>query len=223
MTDDGEKIAATPPVGVILAGGQSRRMGGGDKGLLPFAGATMLAAVLARLGDTATPIALNANGDPSRFEAFDLPVVADAVEGFAGPLAGVHAGLSWARSHVPAATHIVTAPGDAPFLPLDFVSRLQGVADGETKAIVLAESLGRTHPVAGLWPVALTDDLEAALRDGVRKVLAWTDRHDCRIASFSSILVAETEVDPFFNANTPEELAEAEVLAEALRVLGAGS
>jgi len=213
-------ILAHAVAGVVLAGGQSRRMGGGDKCLLPLADATMLDFVLTRLRPHVGPVALNANGDPSRFSSYALPVVADPVQGFAGPLAGVLAGLRWAADTGLKVTHIGTAPGDAPFLPKDYVPRLWSalaeVTDPE-RAIVLAQSGGRLHPVAGLWPVALADALEQALHDGVRKVLAWTDRHAQLAVTFPPVTIGDTDVDPFFNANTPEELAEASALLIAAK------
>jgi molybdenum cofactor guanylyltransferase len=194
--------------GVILAGGQSRRMGGGDKGLLDLGGRPMLAHVIERLGPQAGRMVINANGDPARFSRLGLPVVADTVTGFAGPLAGVLAGMRWSAANAPAARWIVTAAGDAPMLPVDLVSRLAGAAAGRANAIVLARSGGELHPVIGLWPVALAADLEDQLRSGVRKVLDWTDRHGTVVADFPMLHVGGVEIDPFFNANTPAELDE---------------
>ncbi|MDX2201701.1 MAG: molybdenum cofactor guanylyltransferase MobA [Hyphomicrobiaceae bacterium] len=198
--------------GVILAGGLSRRMGGGDKGLLELAGRPMLAHVAERLGAQVGRLVINANGDPARLARFGLSVVADTVEGFVGPLAGVLAGMRWSRAHTPSASHIVTAPADAPLLPRDLVPRLQAGLRGQSGQIALAQSGGELHPVIGLWPVALADDLESALAQGVRKVLRWTDRHGTVAVPFEMIGAGQREIDPFYNANTPEELA-------ALRVL----
>jgi molybdopterin-guanine dinucleotide biosynthesis protein A len=200
-----------PVAGVILAGGQSRRMGGGDKGLLELAGRPMLAHVVERLGRQVGRIAISANGDPARFAAFGLPVVADTVPGFPGPLAGVLAGMRWAAASAPAARFIATAAGDAPLLPIDLVARCLQALGGRPGGIALAQSAGALHPVIGLWPVALADDLEAQLAAGVRKVLAWTDRHGTVPVPFPFVRLAGTgadgaEIDPFFNANTPEEL-----------------
>jgi len=199
------------PLGVILAGGQARRMGGGDKGLLGLGDKTVLAHVIDRFEPQVAAIALNANGDPARFGE-KYPVVADSIEGFAGPLAGVLAGLDWA--HEQGASHIVTAAADTPFFPCDLVPRL--MLAGEERDIALAATpdpnrgpkrgLAR-HPTFGLWPVALRDDLRAALEDGVRKVVQWTDRHLTGVAEFPA-----TPFDPFFNINTPEDLARAEAL-----------
>ena len=194
--------------GVILAGGLSRRMGGGDKGLRLVAGEPMLAHVLATLRQQASPIAINANGDPARFAPFGLPVIADATTDYAGPLAGVLAGLRWAAKEAPDARFIVTAACDTPFFPENLVAEFLAAAGDNYPSIVLAQSAGQIHPVFGLWPVALADDLEYALSSGVRKVLQWTDKHKRLSVSFPPVRLGEREVDPFFNANTPDELAE---------------
>ncbi|HWB43872.1 MAG TPA: molybdenum cofactor guanylyltransferase MobA [Hyphomicrobiaceae bacterium] len=192
--------------GIVLAGGLSRRMGGGDKGLRELAGKPMLGHVVDRLRTQVGLLAINANGDPTRFAAFALPVVPDTVEGFAGPLAGVLAGMRWSARNAPHARWIATAAGDAPLLPRDLVERLRAAVEDKPSAIALAQSNGELHPVIGLWPVALADDLEAELRAGVRKVLRWTDRHGTIAVPFAAVRIGDTDVDPFFNANTPEEL-----------------
>lgn len=199
--------------GVLLAGGQSRRMfestgTSGDKGLLDIAGTPMLGHVIERLRPQVGAMVINANGDPERFARFGLPVVADSISGFAGPLAGVLAGMRWALAHAHGATHIATVSTDAPFVPPDLVARLAG-ALSPTAPIALAQSGGDIHPVIGLWPVSLADDLEIALENGVRKVLAWTDRHGTSATEFPTIKIGGRCVDPFFNANTPAELEEA--------------
>ena len=193
----------TAPLGVILAGGRATRMGGGDKSLRVLGGAPILARVIDRLRPQVAGLALNANGDPARFAEFGLPVVADSVEGFAGPLAGVLAGLDWAAGE--GAEAIVTAAADTPFFPDDLAARLQEAAAGMADPLVLAASPEGRHPTFGLWPVALRDDLRAALEGGLRKVVLWTDRHGGRVAEFPS-----GTPDPFFNVNTPEDLARAE-------------
>ncbi|AAV93625.1 molybdenum cofactor guanylyltransferase MobA [Ruegeria pomeroyi] len=208
----------TKPLGVILAGGLATRMGGGDKGLLPLGGQPLLGHVIDRLAPQVSGLALNANGDPARFNGFGLPVLPDTVEGFAGPLAGVLAGLDWAAGQ--RADSIVTAAADTPFFPRDLVARLVAASEGQAHPLVLAttprdgavlKSGGRVnrHPTFGLWPVALRDDLRAALNDGLRKVVLWTDRHGGREALFQA-----EPFDPFFNVNTPEDLARAETLLE---------
>jgi len=199
-------------IGVLLAGGLSRRMGGGDKCLLELAGKPLLSHVMERMRPQTDTLVLNANGDPSRFAAFSLPVVADPVEGFAGPLAGVLAGFTWARDHAPHARWIVTAASDTPFFPDDLVTRLLEATGGEYPAIALSESRGRVHPVFGLWPTALMDDLHEALLAGTRKVLDWTGRHAEFRVGFDDVEVGGVTLDPFFNANTPEDLARAESL-----------
>ncbi|MEL6452221.1 MAG: molybdenum cofactor guanylyltransferase MobA [Pseudomonadota bacterium] len=194
------------PLGVILAGGLATRMGGGDKGRLTLGGEALITRVIARLSPQVAGLALNANGDPARFADLRLPVVADSVAGYAGPLAGVLAGLDWAAAH--GADTIVTAAADTPFLPCDLVPRLQVEAEGMAHPLVLAatDDPGRglsRHPTFGLWPVALRDDLRGALAGGLRKVVQWTDAHHGRLAQFP---------DPgaFFNVNTPDDLAMAE-------------
>lgn len=192
--------------GVLLAGGQSRRMGGGDKGLLELAGRPMLGHVICRLGAQVGRLVINANGDPARFAAFGLPVVPDTIGGFAGPLAGVLAGMRWSAANAPDARWIVTAAGDAPLLPSDLVARLMQAVEARPGAIALAQSCGELHPVIGLWPVALAHDLEEQLGRGVRKVLNWTDRHGTVPVPFRPTRVCGLDIDPFFNANTPQEL-----------------
>jgi len=210
-------------VGVMLAGGQSRRMfaadpAGGDKGLLDLVGKPMLAHVLDRLSPQVGALVVNANGDPSRFARFELPVVADTLGGFVGPLAGVLAGMRWAERNRASASHVVTVSADAPFLPRDLVGRLaQALAAAPAgERIALARSGGHLHPVIGLWPVDLADDLEIALESGLRKVLAWTDRHGTLGVDFEAELVNGRPVDPFFNANTPLELEEARQILAAI-------
>lgn len=195
--------------GVVLAGGLSRRMGGGDKGLLALGATSMLGQVLAKLTPQVGTTVINANGDPARFAPFGLPVVADTISGYAGPLAGVLAGLIWARANAPGVRAIATVSADAPFLPADLVARLAAAVADKPTAIAIAQSGGELHPVIGLWPVVHADDLAAALTSGVRKVLAWTDRHGTLPVPFEMIAAGSQSIDPFFNANTPEEMAEA--------------
>lgn len=207
------------PLGVILAGGQATRMGGGDKALLPLDGQTLLARVIDRLEPQVTGIALNANGDPARFAEYGLPVVADSIPGFAGPLAGVLAGMDWAAGQ--GADTIVTVAADTPFFPTDLVARLVENSAGQEHPLVLAATRGDAqtksrsrsglirHPTFGLWPVALRDDLRAALEEGVSKVVIWTERHGGREAVFPM-----DGGEPFFNVNTPEDLARAGEMVE---------
>ena len=196
------------PVAVILAGGQATRMGGGDKGLRMVAGQPLLTHVLARLAPQVGRIALNANGDPARFAAYDLPVIADSLPDWPGPLAGVLAGMDWAASQ--GAQAVVSVAADTPFFPRNLVARLQAAAGPSGLALAATregDKLWR-HPTFGLWPVALRDDLRAALQGGLRKVVLWTDRHGAGTAEFPS-----APVDPFFNINTPEDIAIAGRLA----------
>lgn len=199
-------------VAVLLAGGLSRRMGGQDKMLRDLGGQSILARVIARMEPQAGRLLLNANGDLARFADFGLPVAADVVEGHAGPLAGVLTGMEWARANAPDCPWIVTAPTDAPFLPRDLVRRLLAAAAEEGADMVCAASGGRRHPVCGLWPVRLADELRRAmLEEDIRKVDMWTGRYRLAVADWPA-----SPIDPFFNANRPEDLAEAErILAES--------
>jgi len=194
------------PLGVILAGGQARRMGGGDKALLPLGTGTLLSHVIARFSPQVAALSLNANGDAARFHT-NLPALADSIEGFVGPLAGVLAGLDWAATQ--GTETVVSAAADTPFLPADLVPRLLQAAETANAPIALAASgtPPRLQPTFGLWPVALRDDLRAALHGGLRKILDWTDRHGAATAAFPA-----TEFDPFFNINRPEDLTRAEDL-----------
>lgn len=195
-------------VGLLLAGGQSRRMGGGDKALRLLGGITLLERVIGRLRPQVEALVLNANGDPCRFAQFDLPVVPDSVPGFAGPLAGVLAGLDWTAAHRPDCTYVVSVATDAPFLPRDLVSRLVGDMEKAGAELACAASAGQAHPVIGLWPVRFRDDLRRAVVDhGIRKVDVWTAGHRLAVVPFPS-----APVDPFFNANRPEDLAAAALL-----------
>lgn len=190
------------PFGVILAGGQSSRMGGGDKCLLELGGMSILEHVAERLSPQVAEMALNANGKAERFAPFGLSVVPDSVDGFAGPLAGVLAGLDWAAEN--GGQSIVTAAADTPFFPADLVPNLLLAGEGMEAPLVLATSDNGRHPTFGLWPVSLRHDLRAALEVGIRKVVQWTDSHNGRTAHFHGM-----DPDPFFNINTPEDLAQA--------------
>jgi molybdopterin-guanine dinucleotide biosynthesis protein A len=195
-------------LGVLLAGGLARRMGGGDKPLRDVAGRSMLARAIDRLAPQCAGLVLNANGDPSRFAAFGLPVIPDGVPGFAGPLAGILAGLDHAAAR-PGVTHVVSVAADCPFLPCDLVARFAAACGEGGAEIACAASAGQAHPVIGLWPVRLRDDLRRALVDeDLRKIDRFTARH--RLAT---VTWPVEPVDPFFNANTPDDVAEAERLA----------
>jgi len=199
--------------GVVLAGGQSTRMGGGDKCLRELGGRPILAHILARAAPQVCRLALNANGDATRFSAFGLPVVADSVAGFAGPLAGVLAGLDWAAAHVPEAAHVASFAADAPFLPHDLVARFVAAVVSEGADLACAVSDGQAHPVFGLWRVDLREAMRHALSvEKIFKVDRWTARYKVAMVSFDT-----DPIDPFFNANRPDDLAAAEtLLAKAL-------
>jgi len=190
------------PHAMILAGGASRRMGGGDKGLLPLGRGTVLDAVVSRIEPQVTRLALNANGDATRFAALGLPVQADVRDGQPGPLAGILTAMHWASDL--GADRVFTVAGDTPFLPGDLVPHLMLAAEASETGVAIAASGGRIHPTCGVWPVALTDDLTAALANGTRRVTEWVERHAPGVATFPGDIP-----DPFFNINTPDDLAAA--------------
>jgi molybdopterin-guanine dinucleotide biosynthesis protein A len=195
--------------GVLLAGGLARRMGGGDKPMRTIAGRTILDRVIARLAPQCDRLILNANGDPARFAAFGLPVVPDGIADFPGPLAGILAALDWAAANRPDVEFMLSAAADCPFLPRDLVSRLVAALRKETAELAVAASDGRSHPVIGLWSVALREQLRQALVvEDIRKIDRWTARY--RLAT---VTWPTTPLDPFFNANTMDDIAEAERLA----------
>ena len=202
-------MTAKPTLGLILAGGLARRMGGGDKARITIGGRTILERVITRLAPQCCALILNANGDPARFADTRLPVVPDSVPDFAGPLAGILAGLDWAAANAPDVADIASVPGDCPFLPADLVARLDAARRAEGKPLACARSGEWRHPVVALWPVALREDLRRALTaEGLRKIEAWTARHGVAVADWPA-----APVDPFFNVNTPEDAAAAEAIA----------
>jgi len=202
-------VSGPPTLGIVLAGGQARRMGGGDKARIKIGGATILQRVLTRLSPQCHGVIINANGDPARFADTGLPVVADSMPDFAGPLAGILAGLDWVASHAPGIEWLVSAPGDCPFLPKDLLARLQEARLASGTPLACARSGEWRHPVVALWDVALRNDLRRALTDeGLHKIEIWTARHGVAIADWPA-----EPVDPFFNVNTPEDAARAETLA----------
>jgi molybdenum cofactor guanylyltransferase len=212
MTSNGSGVP-----GVVLAGGLARRMGGGDKPLREVGGRAILARVIERLKPQCEGLILNANGDPKRFASYGLPVIADGIEDNPGPLVGILAALDWAAANRPSAPWVLSAAGDCPFLPWDLVARLSRGLRAERAELAVAASKGRSHPVIGLWSVALREALrQAVVVEGVRKVDEWAGRY--RVAT---IAWPVEPLDPFFSANTIDELAEAERLA-AIEDLGRG-
>ncbi len=206
-------LASSPhpaTLGLVLAGGLARRMGGGDKALIAIGGVAIVDRVLGLLRPACAEIILNANGDPVRFARYGLPVIPDSVPDFAGPLAGILAGLDWAAANRPDLAWVVSVPGDCPFLPPDLVMRLHEARQQAGMPLACARSGEWRHPVVGLWPVARREDLRHALvAEGLRKIEVWTGRHGVAIADWPA-----KPVDPFFNVNTPEDAAEAERLVQ---------
>ncbi|MEQ1953420.1 molybdenum cofactor guanylyltransferase MobA [Mesorhizobium sp. CN2-181] len=198
--------------GIILCGGRSSRMGGGDKSLLTLAGSTILSRIIGRL-EQIHPLAISANGDPSRFSDFGLPILADTVPGFAGPLAGILAGMQWAieQGH----GRLLTVAGDTPFFPITLADRLVEAAAASPASIAVAASNGRRHPVFALWPTALRDDLRRFLTEAkTSRVNSFIDMHDPIDVDFPLIACDGRSIDPFFNVNTPQDLAEAGRIAQ---------
>ena len=199
-----------PVAGVILAGGLSRRMGGGDKTLESLHGRPMLARVVERARPQVDALVLNVNGDPARFASFGLPSAPDTVEGFAGPLAGILAGMAWAADAVPGARWLASFAADAPFFPTDLVARLLAAARSAELPLACAASGGRSHPVFGVWRLDLRQDLDRAVAvEGMRKIDHWTARHGVATVDYS-----QAPVDPFFNVNRRQDLARAEQLVQ---------
>lgn len=199
----------TEILGVLLAGGLARRMGGGDKPMRTIGGRTILERGIARLEPQCDGLILNANGDPARFAAFGLPVIPDGVADFPGPLAGILAALDWVAANRPDASLVLSAAGDCPFLPRDLVSRLHTALISENAELAVAASDGQSHPVIGLWSVGLREQLRHALVvEDVRKIDRWTARY-----KLATVTWPVTPLDPFFNANTMDDITEAERLA----------
>jgi len=195
--------------GVLLAGGLARRMGGGDKPMRTIAGKTILERVIARLSPQCDGLVLNANGEPSRFASFGLPVIADTVADFPGPLAGILAALDWMAEHRPEVKFVLSAAADCPFLPPDLVARLEEARAAQNAELAVAASNGQTHPVIGLWSVRLRNELRHALvKEDIRKIDRWTARYPLATVTWPT-----APLDPFFNANTREDIAEADRLA----------
>jgi len=201
---------AAGTLGLVLAGGLARRMGGGDKAMIRIGNATILNRVLERLRLQTSAIVLNANGDGARFAATGLPIVSDSISGFPGPLAGILAGLDWAATNTPDVAYVLSVPGDCPFLPRNLVARLHAARINGGTELACARSGDWRHPVVGLWPVALRNDLRHALVvEDLRKIEVWTARHGISIAEWPS-----QPFDPFFNVNTPDDAARANTIAQ---------
>ena len=210
MTIETTPSGALEIPGVLLAGGLARRMGGGDKPMRQIGGRTILERVIARLTPQCDGLILNANGDPARFAAFGLQVIPDGVAGFPGPLAGILAGLDWAAAHRPGVRWLFSTAADCPFLPRDLVSRLHQAREEQNAELAVAVSGGQSHPVIGLWNVSLREELRHALVvEDIRKIDRWTARY-----KLATVTWPTKPLDPFFNANTVEDIAEAERLAE---------
>jgi molybdopterin-guanine dinucleotide biosynthesis protein A len=203
------RMSEAPVCGIILAGGLARRMGGGDKPLREIGGRPILAHVIERLRPQCACLVLNANGDPARFLRFGLPVTADDVPDFAGPLAGILAGLEWIAANVPHAECAVSVAADTPFIPRDLVQRLHAARLNEACDIAVATSGGRTHPVIALWQVASRAALRRALtQDGERKIDRFTARYQVAEVSWPN-----APYDPFFNVNEIADIGAAEGIA----------
>ncbi|NJO54647.1 MAG: molybdenum cofactor guanylyltransferase MobA [Bacteroidales bacterium] len=195
-------------VGLVIAGGRARRMGGGDKMLIRIGGATLVERATAALRPGCISLVINASGDLARLAALRLPVVADGIPGFAGPLAGILAGLDWTIANAPGVDWLASVPTDCPFLPPDLVARLHAARAAADADIACASSGGRTHPVIGLWPLRLREALRHALAvEDERKVGRFAARYRTVSVEWPTV-----PIDPFFNVNTPEDVAEAERL-----------
>jgi molybdopterin-guanine dinucleotide biosynthesis protein A len=199
-------------VGILLAGGASTRMGGGVKCLLPLAGRPLLRHVIERLRPQVEALVINANDDAARFAQFGLPVVPDSIGGRQGPLAGVHAGIAWARANHPEARFVITAAADTPFFPDDLVQNFLAALGSGPPKLLVARSEEGLHPVFGLWPIALAPALEDALARGERKVSAWVKEHGAEEVYFPVAEIGGRRLDPFFNLNEPADFAAAEAL-----------
>lgn len=196
-------------LGMILAGGLARRMGGGDKSLIELDGRPLLAHVVDRLKAQTDHVIINANGDAARFADYHLPVVPDPVDGAQGPLAGVLAGLDWAQAHAPQCDWVMSVAVDTPFFPQDLIARMVSAVEASGADMACATSNARSHPVFGLWPVKLAGDLRIALiEEDIRKVDIWTARYSCEMVAFEA-----DGFDPFFNVNRPEDVEQARMIA----------
>lgn len=200
-------LSANQITGVILAGGQSRRMGGGDKFLKKVANKTILDHVINQFSKQCETLIISANGDHSRLESFNLPIVKDPIDDDMGPLSGILAAMLWSQSNTPSHTHILSVAADSPLFPLNYSDNmLKRANEFEKNAIILAKSRGRHHPIFGLWPIECANDLQSFLETGGRKIRAWTDTQPNGTIEFPDLLIHDTSIDPFFNINEPEDL-----------------
>lgn len=200
-------LSANEITGVILAGGQSRRMGGGDKFLKKVANKTILEHVINQFTKQCETIIISANGDLSRLESYNLPIVKDPIGEDMGPLSGILAAMLWSQSNKPTHTHIVSVAADSPLFPLNYTDNmLKHANELESNSIILAKSRGRHHPIFGLWPIECATVLQSFLKTGGRKIRAWTDTQPNGTVEFPDLLINETSIDPFFNINEPEDL-----------------
>lgn len=196
-------------LGVVLAGGRSSRMGGGDKFLLPIAGTTMLELVLSRFKSQLKHIVISTNGDATRLKHFGAPITKDTIGEYEGPLAGILACFAWAKQHSPKTTHLLSIAADTPFFPENYTKAMLARANAiAPNSIILAKSQSHYHPIFGLWPLSLAQDLEKALKAGTRKIRAWTEQHNHDALMFDDILINSSTLDPFFNVNKPADFAQ---------------
>ncbi len=197
--------------GILLAGGRASRMGGGDKALMSLDGVPLLTHAVTSLRPQCDALLISANGESGRFAAHGLPVVADDVPGFAGPLAGVLAGLDFIATYLPEARFAVSVATDTPFLPNDLVARLHAAREAKRAELACARSDGRTHPVIALWPIAIRADLRHALiAEELRKTERFLERYRLAYADWPV-----DPFDPFLNVNEPADLANAERILRA--------
>lgn len=198
--------------GVLLAGGRSLRMGGKEKALLEISGEPMLAHVISRLHPQVGMLVINANSDPAQFSSFGLPVVPDIRQGHTGPLAGLHAGMVWARSKTPKARYVASVSGDIPFLPRDLVARLKSALLASRATCAIAASGNKQHPIVGLWDISLAGNVADALEKGVRAMHRFAEDNASVVADFPNFEIAGAAIDPFFNVNTPADFETARAL-----------
>lgn len=207
------KISLDQCTGVILAGGRSSRMGGGDKFLLDIAGSTMLQRVIDQLSPSLQHLLISANGDLTRLEAYNLPLITDEIEGFAGPLAGIHAAMRWVEENLPACTHCLSAAADTPFFPKSYpADMLAALNDAGPDHIIMARSNGRHQPSFALWPISCRAALESALKQGLRKIRAFTDAQPSAVCEFENLSINGKQIDPFFNVNEAADLKLSQLL-----------